>query len=72
MGEPSTCQECGRDLRTPESRARGRGPKCDAKVRPPAPAPVTLPGLSGRGGRGQDGPDLLDGQAADPDQDGAL
>lgn len=72
MGEPNRCEVCGRELRTPASRARGRGPVCEAKVSPPAPTPSVLPGLSGRGGRaGQNGPDLLDGQAADPDQDGA-
>ncbi|WP_435585791.1 DUF6011 domain-containing protein [Micromonospora aurantiaca (nom. illeg.)] len=61
MGEPKNCSECGRRLRTAASRARGMGPVCEAKTRPPQPAPATLPGLSGqRGPAGQDGPDLLD------------
>ncbi|MDG4756304.1 DUF6011 domain-containing protein [Micromonospora sp. WMMD710] len=56
------CDLCGRKLRTPESRARGRGPVCDANTRP---EPAVLPGL-GRAGGGpaQTGPDLL----ADVDQ----
>lgn len=50
------CDLCGRELRTPESRARGRGPVCDAKSRP---APAALPGLGRAGGPAQTGPDLL-------------
>ncbi|MFI2650178.1 DUF6011 domain-containing protein [Micromonospora fulviviridis] len=66
MAEPEHCTVCGRELRTPESRARGIGPVCEAKTRP---APVTLPGLSGRGGQPvQDGPDLLDVDAEDGDR----
>ncbi|MEV0805755.1 hypothetical protein [Micromonospora sp. NPDC050200] len=60
------------DYRTPvttaASRARRIGAGCwrkrKAKARAAA-APVALPGLSGRGGPGQTGPDLLD-----DDQDG--
>lgn len=69
MAEPIRCEVCGRELRTPESRARGRGRVCDAKTRP---APAALPGLAGRGGPGQAGPDLLADvdQQGDPDEDG--
>ncbi|MGW7196627.1 DUF6011 domain-containing protein [Streptomyces chryseus] len=31
----ATCQDCGRPLLDPESRAAGRGPVCAAKLRPP-------------------------------------
>ncbi len=31
---PMHCQVCGRQLRTVESRRRGRGPVCDEKVNP--------------------------------------
>ncbi|MFI6332943.1 DUF6011 domain-containing protein [Micromonospora chersina] len=66
MGDRQRCDICGRTLRTPDSRARGRGPVCDAKTRP---APVTLPGLSGHSGQaGQDGPDLLDVDTEDGDR----
>ncbi|MFG3418719.1 DUF6011 domain-containing protein [Micromonospora sp. NPDC048063] len=61
------CQDCGRELRTPASRARGRGPVCEAKSRP---APAALPGLTGRAGGSpaQAGPDLL--TTADQDDAG--
>lgn len=66
MGDRHRCSLCGRKLRTAESLSRGIGPVCEAKTRP---APVTLPGLSGRGGpAGQDGPDLLDADAEDGDR----
>ncbi|MGW6739700.1 DUF6011 domain-containing protein [Streptomyces sp. NPDC055025] len=32
------CQVCGRHLRDPASRARGTGPVCHTKTRPPQPA----------------------------------
>ncbi|MFG1898674.1 DUF6011 domain-containing protein [Micromonospora zamorensis] len=58
MSDPNDCEICGRKLRTAKSRARRRGPVCDAKTRP---VPAALPGLAGRGGPAlQDGPDLLD------------
>lgn len=72
MSEPQECELCGRKLKTPASRARGRGPVCDAKTRPPATPPAALPGMPGPGGRpAQTGPDLLDAADDDgPDQDG--
>lgn len=68
MGERGHCTVCGRELRTPESLARGRGRVCDAKLRPAVPAPATLPGLSGSRPAGQPGPDLLDVDAEDGDR----
>lgn len=61
------CDVCGRKLRTPESRSRGRGPVCDAKTRP---VPAALPGLGRAGGPAQTGPDLLADvdQLVDPDE----
>ncbi|WP_319460063.1 hypothetical protein [Micromonospora sp. RTP1Z1] len=78
MGDPPPvlCLDCSTPCRSPLSRARRVGSGCWRKRRRKARAqavPVALPGLSGRGARaGQDGPDLLDSQAVDPDQDGAL
>ena len=70
MAETTPCTVCGRDLRTPASRARGVGPVCETKTRPPAARPAALPGMPGPGGRpAQDGPDLLD-EAAAQDEDG--
>lgn len=76
MGESPAvlCLDCATPVRTAVSRARRIGEGCWRKRRRKArelAAPVALPGLAGRGGPGQTGPDLLDGQeVADPDQDG--
>lgn len=67
------CQVCRRPCRSPVSRARRVGAGCWRKLRRRArqsAVPVALPGLSGRGGPGQAGPDLLDDVDELPDQDG--
>lgn len=69
---PVYCQICGRQLRTPESKRRGRGPTCDEKVNPTpgrdhSPHNRRRPGTATAvASAGQPGPDLLD------ELDGAL
>lgn len=56
--EPVRCEICGRKLRSPESKAIGRGRVCDAKVRPVATAAAPPP-RSGRRSAAPAGPDLF-------------
>ncbi|MBM7083627.1 DUF6011 domain-containing protein [Micromonospora humidisoli] len=66
--EPVLCRLCDRPLRTPVSRARRIGAGCWRNLRAELRAqrlPVALPGMSGRGGPTQTGPDLLDDQDQD-------
>ncbi|GGK89423.1 DUF6011 domain-containing protein [Mangrovihabitans endophyticus] len=68
-GRTVECDICGRALRTPQSRARGRGPTCDEKVNPRPVAvggrdhspPARLAAVSPA-----DAPTLLDGWQAAP------